>query len=149
MCGGTWRNSVYESATNNWEAAGYDDSQWESAQAIGPNGVSPWYKRPDISDEAEWIWTPDENAHDHIFCRFVQSNAEVNCPAAQARYWFDYPDVRARDFPAWQHFQDEGKVQGFQWHSELCNTCTGLEQATIDCVQNADGSTVDAHNSQL
>ena len=149
MCGGTWRNSVYESATNDWEAAGYDDSQWESAQVIGPNGVAPWYKRPDISDEAEWIWTPDENAHDHIFCRFVQSNSEVNCPAAQARYWFDYPDVRARNFPAWQHFQDEGKTDGFRWHSELCNTCTGLEQATIDCVQNADGATVDAHNSQL
>ena len=26
MCGGTWRNSIYESHTNNWEAAGYDDT---------------------------------------------------------------------------------------------------------------------------
>ena len=84
--------------------------------------------RPDISPEADWIWTPDENDHDHVFCRFVQSNSEVNCPAAQARYWSDYPDVRARQFPAWQHFQDEGKALGFMWHSDLCNSCTGMDE---------------------
>ena len=55
MCGGTWRNSVYEVDTNNWEAAGYDDTMWESAKVIGPNGVAPWYHRPDIGDDAEWI----------------------------------------------------------------------------------------------
>ena len=36
---------------------------------IGPNGVSPWYHRDGISADADWIWTPDENAHDHVFCR--------------------------------------------------------------------------------
>ena len=149
MCGGTWRNSIYESHTNNWEAAGYDDTNWESAKKVGPNGVAPWRMRPDISPEADWIWTPDENAHDHVFCRFVQSNSEVNCPAAQARYWSDYPDVRARQFPAWQHFQDEGKALGFMWHSDLCNSCTGMEQAATECVVNADGSTSGEHNEGL
>lgn len=149
MCGGAWRNSVYEMHTSNWEAAGYDDTMWESAKSIGPNGVSPWYHRPGISAEANWIWTQDQNDHDHVFCRFTQSNSEVNCPAAQAKYWFDYPDVRSRNFPAWQHFQDEGRDAGNQWHSELCNTCTAAEMATTDCVQNADGATSGAHNSGL
>ena len=80
MCGGEWRNSVYEAHTSNWERAGYDDTMWEAAKSIGANGVSPWYKRPGISYDADWIWTPDENAHDHVFCRKTQSNTEVNRP---------------------------------------------------------------------
>ena len=149
MCGGEWRNSVYEAHTSNWERAGYDDTMWEAAKSIGANGVTPWYKRPDISSNADWIWTPDENAHDHVFCRKTQSNTEVNCPAAQAQYWQDYPDVRNRNFPAWQHFQDEGKANGKQWHSELCNSCSAMEQSTTHCYQNMDGSTVGQHNSGL
>ena len=149
MCGGTWRNAIYEMETQNWERAGYDDTMWESAKSIGPNGVSPWYARPGISDEAEWIWTPDENAHDHVFCRFTQSNTEINCPAAQAKYWSDYPDVRGRNFPAWQHFQDEGKLGGMEWHSELCNTCSAADMVTTECTQNADGATGGGQNSGL
>eukprot|EP01050_Picozoa_sp_SAG11_P028049 SAG11_NODE_7349_length_1157_cov_1.543478_2_plen_231_part_01 len=149
MCGGTWRNSIYAISTSNWEQPGYDDSHWENAKIVGPNGVSPWYHRDGISDEADWIWTQDQNAHDHVFCRFTQSNTEINCPAAQARYWFDNPDVRARNFPAWQHFQDEGQAAGLQWHSDLCNTCSGLDQSTTECGQNADGSTAGQFNSGL
>ena len=59
MCGGAWRNSVYALSTNYWESPGYDDRGWQSAADLGPNGVAPWYHRPNIADTANWIWSTD------------------------------------------------------------------------------------------
>ena len=38
-CGGTWRNAIYELSTQDWEAPGYDDTNWEAAADMGMNGV--------------------------------------------------------------------------------------------------------------
>jgi hypothetical protein len=124
MCGGTWRNSIYALSTNYMEMPGFDDSKWAAASDMGVNGVSPWFHRKGISDKAHWIWSSEPNMHDHVFCRFVQPNTEMNCPAAQAKYLDDYADVRKRGWPAWGHFQKEGKQRGYRWHEELCNVCT-------------------------
>lgn len=99
MCGGSWRNSVYSTSTTYWESAGYDDRAWEMANDLGGNGVAPWYHRPGLPAKADWIWTAGANDHDHVFCRFVQPNGETNCPAAQAMYLQDHPDVYAQGFP--------------------------------------------------
>eukprot|EP01043_Picozoa_sp_COSAG02_P045634 COSAG02_NODE_4196_length_5640_cov_5.220770_1_plen_444_part_10 len=124
MCGGSWRNSIYQLSTNFWEMPGFDDSQWASANDLGPNGIAPWRFREGISEDAHWIWSSDPNAHDHIFCRHTQPNTEMNCPAAQAEYLHEHPWVKNQGFPAWQHYKDVGKRQGMVWHEELCNTCT-------------------------
>ena len=132
MCGGSWHNSVYELGSTYWENAGYDDSGWEAAADLGHNGVAPWYKRPQISEAAKWIWSPDAATTDHVYCRYVQPNGPVNCFAAQSRYWDDYPAVANTAFPAFQHFTTIGKARGNIWHSELCNTCTQADY-TIQC----------------
>jgi hypothetical protein len=124
MCGGPWRNSVYELGSSYWENAGFDDSAWEAASDLGFNGAGPWYKRPQISDEAKWIWSNNAEAAGHVFCRYVEPNREINCHAAQAQYWEDYPSVRDQSYPAWNHFEDIGRRGGNIWHSELCNACT-------------------------
>jgi hypothetical protein len=124
MCGGTWRNSVYRISTMFWEMPGFDDSNWANAMDLGPNGIAPWRKRPRISSKARWIWSTDPNAHDHVFCRLVQPNTEMNCPAAQAQYLHEHPRVKGSGFPAWQHYNKEGKALGFIWHEDLCNVCT-------------------------
>ena len=124
MCGGAYRNSIYRISTQFWENAGFDDSMWANAADLGPNGISPWRKRPRISSKAHWIWSSDPQAHDHIFCRHVQPNSEMNCPAAQAKYLHEHPFVKSSGYPAWQHYNTEGKQLGFIWHEDLCNTCT-------------------------
>jgi hypothetical protein len=123
MCGGTWRNSVYSTSTTYWESAGYDDRAWEAAADLGANGAAPWYHRENIGGHAHWIWSADGYDHDHVFCRYVQPNKETNCPAAEAMYLEDHPDVHAQGFPAWAHYQNVGEEQGFYWHSDLCNYC--------------------------
>ena len=59
MCGGPWRNSVYQMSNTYWESPGFYDGAWQAAADLGPNGVAPWFHRPGISDTAHWIWTPD------------------------------------------------------------------------------------------
>jgi hypothetical protein len=34
MCGGAWRNSVYQISTNNWESAGYDDTMVSASPRV-------------------------------------------------------------------------------------------------------------------
>ena len=152
MCGGPWRNSVYQQSTTNWEKAGYNDGGWQAAADLGPNGIAPWFHRQGIADTARWIWTADagENGgfrggggwhqdvagttsgsgegHDNIFCRFTQPNQEINCNAAQAKYLEDNRDVKDMLWPAWLHFNDVGQAEGRSWPSELCNTCTEASQ---------------------
>ena len=39
MCGGSWRNSVYQASTTYWESAGYDDRAFPMAADLGANGA--------------------------------------------------------------------------------------------------------------
>ena len=73
----------------------YDDSLWPEAGDAGGNGAAPWGQRDQISSEARWIWTQDATGHDQSYCRYVSHHIHLDCPAAQARYWKDYPDVAA------------------------------------------------------
>ena len=47
-----------------WTAANWDESTggWISAASMGKNGVKPWGKRPEISDEAKYIRIPAVNS---------------------------------------------------------------------------------------
>jgi hypothetical protein len=45
------------------------------------------------------MWTPDPNGHDHVFCRYVASNTEINCDAAEDQYFTDYQDVKNYRYP--------------------------------------------------
>lgn len=78
-------------APDGWKTADFDDSAWPDAGDVGDNGVEPWGHRVDISGEAHWIWTQDSRGHDQIYCRYVSQHHHLDCPAAQARYWTDYP----------------------------------------------------------
>ena len=148
MCGGSWHNSVYRLGSQYWENAGYDDSAWEAAADLGHNGVAPWYKRPQISEEAKWIWSPDAQEADHVFCRFVQPNGDINCHAAQSQYWDDYPHVKAQSFPAFEHFKTVGRKAGNIWHSDLCNACS-QQDYTTQCQVAESGENLDGGGNQI
>lgn len=172
MCGGAWRNSVYQASSTWWENPGYDDRGWQAAADLGVNGVAPWFKRPQINDAARWIWTtdPGENGgytnahagndaggsvtgsgegHGNIFCRYTAANADIVCPAAQAQYWENNPDVKTAEYPAFLHYTEFGKKEGRVWPSELCNTCSELTSKPQDGVgpQGAAGVSTDCDAS--
>ena len=127
-----WRCTVFPGnvAPAGWSSnLTFDDSVWPPAASLGKNGVAPWGKRGDITDKASWIWDADANGHNHVFCRYVSYHKPLDCPAAQGRYWADYPDVAAYNkdsepgngMEAWDHYQQAGVNEGRTWHSELCN----------------------------
>eukprot|EP01051_Picozoa_sp_SAG22_P009515 SAG22_NODE_798_length_7130_cov_4.576732_7_plen_272_part_00 len=128
--------SLVDGPPDGWTTAAFDDTLWPAAGDAGDNGVQPWGRRRDVSDEAHWIWSQDPNGHDHVYCRFTSTHTDLNCPAASARYWHDYRDVSADDragacghgsgesihgCDAFDHFTHYGKSEGRVWHSELCN----------------------------
>jgi hypothetical protein len=65
---------------------------------------SAWTPLDEISADAQWIWTSNNVLHDEIYCRLVVSHNPVNCRPAADRYWQDYSDVEAANFPAWEHY---------------------------------------------
>ena len=85
-----------------WNEPNFDDSTWESATDLGPNGADPWGRvksggdggsppqEDEISMTARWIWTSDADAHNDIYCRLVKTHKPINCRAAADRYWQDY-----------------------------------------------------------
>ena len=139
MTSSAWKCNQFEDGPpDGWTTAAFDDTQWPAAGDAGDNGVAPWGRRKDISDEAHWIWTQDPNGHDHVYCRFVSQHHDYNCQAASARYYHDYRDVAGDDragacghatgegggaagCDAFDHFTRYGKHEGRIWHSELCN----------------------------
>ena len=100
---GTYVTYKDGSKSKEWLGATYDDSGWPAAYDAGDNGVSPWGLRSDISGEAHWIWTHDPDAHDAVYCRYVSYHKDIDCPAAQARYLRDYPDIAQypEHYPVW------------------------------------------------
>ena len=144
MCGGSYRNSIYRTSTTYWEHSGFDDRGWEQAADLGVNGVAPWFHRPVISNAAHWIWTAQPTGHDRVFCRYTKPNGAINCPAAQAAYKQDHPEVPRSNYvtfqgvsyassAAWQHYQNTGEELGYLWHSELCNYCHLADDSTNFC----------------
>ena len=45
------------------------DRTWASAYTIGNNGLGPWGKRPNIADDAVWIWNSKVRMGTHIISR--------------------------------------------------------------------------------
>ena len=58
----TWTYSPNPSdsaSKSGWGSVGYDDSDWEPVQVIGPIGISPWGSAPSVfppESTAQWIW---------------------------------------------------------------------------------------------
>ena len=49
--------------------AEFVDRTWASAYTIGNNGLGPWGKRPNIADDAVWIWNSKVRMGTHIISR--------------------------------------------------------------------------------
>ena len=46
-----------------WASADFDDSSWPAAVEY------QWIKIQNITDDAKWIWTKDNNVDDEVYCR--------------------------------------------------------------------------------
>ena len=67
-----------------WTDPNYDDSTWNSAFDIGPNGISPWGNVNGISSSADWIWTQNyngNNADTPVYFRMTLTPAEAGGPS--------------------------------------------------------------------
>ena len=77
-----WKCSTQKS--DNWNKNEFDDSQWNIATSYGKNnGNNIWMSvgngpRPNIPDNAEWLWTNNNNNHDRIYCRFFYNEKKNN-----------------------------------------------------------------------
>ena len=132
--------------------ADFDDASWPSAGDAGDNGVTPWHLRPDLSAEAHWIWTQDPQGHDASYCRYVSNHQTYDCPAAQARYLKDYPDVATFNIFAYQHLQpgETQETQGDWTHFphlgvQGCDAQTSMGRAAHPQTTDADPA-LDGHH---
>jgi archaellum component FlaC len=83
-----WKCSTQKS--DNWNKNKFDDSKWSLATSYGKNNQqNVWMSvgrgaRPNIPNDAEWLWTNDNNNHDKVYCRFFyhgrQSQTEAPSP---------------------------------------------------------------------
>merc|ERR1712170_191433 len=61
---------------SNWNALGFDDSNWSRATSYGKNGVQPWRTIGNgQSSNAQWIWTDDHQQHNVVYCRLSNNCA--------------------------------------------------------------------------
>ena len=81
-----WKCSIQKS--DNWNKNKFDDSKWPLATSYGKNNQqNVWMSvgrgaRPNIPNDAEWLWTNDNNNHDKVYCRFFYHGrpSELNSP---------------------------------------------------------------------
>ena len=87
-----------------WEGANFDDSAWPQATTFGQNAQQdgepnvPIWRRvkgspiPDIADDAHWIWTPDNDGHNDIFCRVtvVEATGAQSCVDFSTTTTYEY-----------------------------------------------------------
>ena len=81
-----WKCSTQKS--DNWNKNKFDDSKWSLATSYGKNNQqNVWMSvgrgsRPNIPNDAEWLWTNDNNNHDKVYCRFFYHGrpSELNSP---------------------------------------------------------------------
>ena len=82
-----WRCSTKES--NGWTKNTFDDSAWTKPVSYGRNQDSNIWRsvgggsRPNIPDDAEWLWTSDNNNHNRVYCRYFPV-VPAPAPAAPA-----------------------------------------------------------------
>ena len=90
-----------------WESSTFDDSAWPQATTFGQNAEQPgepnvpiWRRVkgspiPDIADTAHWIWSPDNDAHNNIFCRVtvVENTGAQSCADFSTTTTYDYDPV--------------------------------------------------------
>ena len=59
-----------------WNKNNFDDSDWAPAKSYGKNQDSNIWRsvgggpRPNIPDDAEWLWTGNNENHNRVYCRF-------------------------------------------------------------------------------
>ena len=69
-----WKCSTQKS--DNWNKNKFDDSKWSLATSYGKNNQqNVWMSvgrgaRPNIPNDAEWLWTNNNENHDRVYCRF-------------------------------------------------------------------------------
>jgi len=70
-----WRCKDFEkTAPNGWNSIVFNDTAWPAAVSYGKNNnLNVWKQRPNIADNAEWLWTNDNKKHDTIYCRYKLS----------------------------------------------------------------------------
>ena len=81
-----WKCSIQKS--DNWNKNKFDDSKWPLATSYGKNNQqNVWMSvgrgaRPNIPNDAEWLWTNNNENHDRVYCRFFYHGrpSELNSP---------------------------------------------------------------------
>ena len=81
-----WKCSTQKS--DNWNKNKFDDSKWSIATSYGKNNQqNVWMSvgrgaRPNIPNDAEWLWTNNNENHDKVYCRFFYNGrpSELNSP---------------------------------------------------------------------
>ena len=81
-----WKCSTQKS--DNWNKNKFDDSKWPLATSYGKNNQqNVWMSvgrgaRPNIPNDAEWLWTNNNENHDRVYCRFFYHGrpSELNSP---------------------------------------------------------------------
>jgi len=81
-----WKCSTQKS--DNWNKNNFDDSKWSIATSYGKNNQqNVWMSvgrgaRPNIPNDAEWLWTNNNENHNRVYCRFFYNGrpSELNSP---------------------------------------------------------------------
>jgi len=83
-----WRCST--KLSNGWTLNNFDDSSWAKAVSYGKNSNNNIWRsvgggsRPNIPDDAEWLWTSDNNNHNRVYCRYFMTPAPAPAPVVVA-----------------------------------------------------------------
>lgn len=77
-----WLVQTEDETEPGWQFLGFDDSDWSHATSYGGYGAAPWLDHVaglDPESDAQWIWTDDNAADDHVTMRFrvFVSNGEI------------------------------------------------------------------------
>ena len=54
---------------NEWASAAFNDSSWSAAVEHGDHGSGPRGRIMNISDDAKWIWTKNNDGDNKVYCR--------------------------------------------------------------------------------
>jgi hypothetical protein len=79
-----WKCSTQKS--DNWNKNNFDDSKWNFATSYGKNNQQNiWLSvgggpRPNIPNDAEWLWTNNNENHDRVYCRFFYNGRPTSAP---------------------------------------------------------------------
>jgi hypothetical protein len=108
-----WTVASYDDS--DWPVAamhsGFADSRWGFGAATACNGCDNiWnhvfgHSNPGISENANWIWTADQEVHNDVFCRVTIDLTGAGSPAVDREFYFGdaVPDsgTEVRKTPRW------------------------------------------------